>query len=525
MTTTFDLIETPWIPVLRSGCAEEVSLRDALVHAHEIDALAVTPMTVAVAVLRQAVLPVLLDALGAPRNRREWADRYRMGRFEEEAIDRYLTRHRNRFDLFHDTQPFAQVAGLRANSGEVKSTALLMPAVASGNSLPLFSVHTEAESIDLTPAEAARWLLHTHCWDTAAIKTGADGDPKAKGGKTTGNPRSPLGAFGVVVPTGRTLFETLLLNTSIVPDGLAPTDRPAWRHSPAGPTWQERSAHGLLDLLTWQSRRIRLFLAGDVVRGVVVAAGDRLTTTPEYEPHTLWRIEAKPKAGAPPRRPNAHHFGRAAWQGLNALVVASSDQVTEVETSTLLTQIADLVADALLPEDLALGVETVGVRYGNQMAVVEEVSEDRLPLPIVALRADEDLGEFVERLATDTSQLVRALDRLQTSLRRTVGADPIPWGAGEPASAALVPRLDPLVRRLLTGLQGEPHRLPEAERAWVDMARRSVVVLANEMLEATPPRTVVGNKVHEPLAVMERRFWGSVDEVLPRPDEHEEQGA
>jgi len=114
----------------------------------------------------------------------------------------YLDRHAERFDLFHPDFPFAQVAGLHTVKDETKPVSLLLPAVATGNNVPLFSARTEADPPALTPAEAARALLAAQCWDTAAIKSGAAGDPQVKYGKTTGNPTGPLGQLGVVVPWG-----------------------------------------------------------------------------------------------------------------------------------------------------------------------------------------------------------------------------------------------------------------------------------------------------------------------------------
>lgn len=184
----------------------------------------------------------------------------RAGRFTEdeaEQLVRYLgpSGYGGRFRLFDPVRPFAQAGGLTALTGETKPSTLLVPSIATGNNVPLFSAVTEADDLDLTPAQAALWLLHAQCWDTAAIKTGAVGDPQAaKGNKTTGNPTGPLGQLGVIVPTGRTLYETLLLNTPVLADGLDPADRPQW-------AWPERPHTA--------GRRTRPALSGPRVRPAI----------------------------------------------------------------------------------------------------------------------------------------------------------------------------------------------------------------------------------------------------------------
>lgn len=255
---TFDLVHEAWVPVLVAGRRQDLPLQDALVRAHEIDGLAMDDPLQAVAVLRQVLLPVALDALGAPRTEDEWGCRWEAGALGGGVLRDYLDQHAGRFDLFHPTCPFAQVAGLHTAKDEAKPVSLLLPAVATGNNVPLFSARTEADPPALTPAEAVRALLATHCWDTAAIKSGAVGDPEVRAGKTTGNPTGPLGQLGVVVPLGRSLAETILLNLRIIPQGLRGGDRPQWRAEPSTAAWRRRPSLGDLDLLTWQSRRMRL---------------------------------------------------------------------------------------------------------------------------------------------------------------------------------------------------------------------------------------------------------------------------
>ncbi|MGW6926505.1 type I-E CRISPR-associated protein Cse1/CasA [Streptomyces sp. NPDC054950] len=516
MNVEGDLVRGGWLSaVCLDGGAQETGLLGALIGSHTIRRLDVPVVTMLPAVLRQLLLPVVLDALGVPRSRREWGQRFERGRFSAEEVERlteYLTdRYGGRFRLFDPERPFGQVAGLTALSGDAKPSSLLVPSIASGNNVPLFSALTEADHLELTAAQAALWLVHAQCWDTAAIKTGAVGDPQAKAGKTTGNPTGPLGQLGVIVPTGRTLYETLLLNTPIRPDGLENSDRPQWAwderpaaagwKSPASAEWSVRPPGDLLDLLTFQARRIRLIPQethdGVRVRQVVVCAGDRLTQTPETEPHTAWNHTAKPKAGQPPRRPRRHMSGRAAWRGLGSLLaLAVPEDGDGPYTSLLLRQVGDLREDSALAPDYPLGVEISALEYGNQSAVVENAIADTLPLPVVSLVAADDWlrGALLE-CAEQADRAGRALDGLYADLRRAAGGEALPRDRGERPSARLLHSVDASMRRLLKGLCGigdDYDLLERAQQAWEVTLFRAAAREADMLLAAVPACAVVG---------------------------------
>lgn len=531
-----NLIDDPWITVSRGGAITQVSLRKALTHSHDIDDLALAPPTLAVAVMRQTLLPITIDALGLPSDEHEWAGRWWAGKFDEDLLERYLDEHRHRFGLFDEVAPFAQVASLRTSKGEAKPSSLLVPSLPTGNNVPLFGARAEDDPPAMPWQEAAGWLLHAHCWDTAGIKSGATGDPQVKSGKTTGNQTGPLGQLGIVLPKGPSLFDTLMLNLPIVPADRRPSheerqDRPQWRRAPQDAAWSLRAAHGLLDLLTWQSRRIRLIPSTDsgtgqtVVREVVVTGGDRLLSIPDYEPHTGWTITKSPKAGQAPRRPRRHRSGRAAWRGLDGLLAIRSDggDASPV-TSPLLQQVSGLQAESALPYDYPLGVETVGVDYGNQSAVVENVVHDRIPLPVTALRADFQVGEAVERLATDTEGLVKAVDGLEGDLCRSMGGEMAAWDRGARASERLVHRLDGVARRVLAGLQREPDRVADAASAWATAARKAALETADELLSDLPPAAIIGREVQvrsrsvtHRASLAELRFRAKLRQVFPDP--------
>lgn len=519
---SFNVGYEPWALVVDRGRRTEVSLTEAIIRAHELEGLALDDPPQAVAVLRQALLPMLWTSLGVPDSEAEWVRRWEEGHFDPEKVSATIAEQSEMLDLFHPTRPFAQVGGLHTVKGDNKPVSLLLPAIATGNNVPLFSARTEADPPPLTPAEAARAVLATHCWDTAAIKSGAAGDPQARAGKTTGNPTGPLGALGVIVPMGQTLFETLMLNTPILRQGLAPTDRPQWFES-AGPAWRSRPALGLLDLLTWQSRRIRLFPETDgqgrtVVRRVIVSAGDRLAPLPEIEPHTAWRRVDKPRPGDPPRRPIRHQPGRALWRGMTALLATRPHLQQTVSAPRMLAQIADLQAEGHLPADLPLQVLAVGVTYGNQSAIVEDVVVDTIPLPLAALSPDSDVRRLLLEVVEQAEGLRSAANTLADNLRQAAGGDKLPWDKSLRLGEILINEFSPVLRRMLAGLQRQPDRVDDAEHAWKITVRQLARQVAEHELAATPVTAFLGRKVDDRhtlrLSTAESLFNRKINSIL-----------
>ena len=526
----FNLIDEPWLPVLRSGKRELVSLRSALLESHEISGLAPDFPPQTPALLRQVLLPVVLASGIVPTTSEKWAQWFAATGFDAEQaalIEMYLIENVDRFDLFDERRPFGQVAGLAAVSGETKSIGQLIAPIAMGNNVPLLTAYTEADDLALAPAEAAVWMLHAQCWDTAGIKTGAAGDEQVKAGKTTGNRTGPLGGMGVVVPTGHTLYATILLNLPIRSDGLDPNDKPQWARDHTA-SWSPRPATGLLDLFTWQARRIRLIpehVGQSVVNRVVIAAGDRLPDTldPNFEPHTLWRRTAATKNEPSVIRPRGHPPGRAAWRGLESLIAVSLPTDGEaLFTSRLLRQLAELNAEGHIPTDYPVNVEVHGFKYGTQSSIFEDNIFDYTPLPILALSADGDMRDAVLELVDQARRLEYAVNILADDLRRAAGGDPVPWDKGQRPGVDLVHALDPVARRLLADLRhaATEEQIDDLLLSWEQGADRAARAVAELLLRQQPPQTFLGRAADEKhtyrAATAEHSFRSTLAKLLTR---------
>jgi CRISPR system Cascade subunit CasA len=527
----YSLVDRPAVPVDWLPGAEGplwVSLREVVTRAHEIAGLALPALDLT-AVVTQLLLPLVLDAYGPPGDESAWMEKFSAGRFEPKVIDDYFTQHGHRFDLFASEAPFGQVGGLHTAKGETRPTSVLLIAETAGNSVPLFSARTDADPRALTPGEAFIALLSAQAFDTAAIKSGAVGDPQVKAGKTTGNRTGHLGSLGLVVLRGKNLFETVMLNSPLGPEGISESDAPHWRQPPPTPTWRIRSAAGILDLLTWQARRIRLIPAVEkggqiTVREVVLTAGDRLTEVPAFEPRTLWRQNDKRKPGEPPRLPARHQSGRTGWRGLAALLATHVDtsEPRAVVTTRTLAQLPVLIDSGCLPSDYPLDVLLVGVQYGTQSAVVENVIVDSLPLPVRAMITDGLFHRTVLGIAQQAEMLRRALNQLDADLRRAAGGDPVDWDKGRHPGDEAAFALDGPVREFLMAIRADPDDLEQARHRWESAAWEIVGQTAATLLAGQPDSAFAGRTVKSGskelfmnTIIAERFFRAKVRQALP----------
>ncbi|MGW6418376.1 type I-E CRISPR-associated protein Cse1/CasA [Streptomyces sp. NPDC055055] len=478
---SFDLTRQPWIGVLqRDGTQRELSLRQVFEQAAEVRRIAGDLPTQEFALIR-LLLAIAHDALDGPNDieywSRLWGDQ---DCFTEVAA--YLDAHRDRFDLLHPQTPFFQTAGLRTAKDEVSALNRIVADVPNGE--PFFSARPPG--VDrLTFAEAARWVVHAHAYDTSGIKSGVVGDERAKSGKVYPLGVGWAGNLGGVFVEGRDLRETLLLNL-VAADTTTLTfsggDRPAWRREPSGPGGAERLPTGVRDLYTWQSRRLRLHADPDGVDGVVLGYGDPLSARNmhTHEPMTAWRRSpAQEKKHSLPLvyLPREHDPARSAWRGLASLIAdrtqhSSDDQgVAAYLRPGILDWVARLVTRRALPRGFLVRVRVIGSAYGTQQSVVDEVIDDQLTMALALLhQQDREYAQQAIDAVTDADDAVKALGDLATDLQRAAGSEndsprliarEIAFGTLEGPYRAWLAALgdadDPLVER--ARWQGQVHRL------------------------------------------------------------------
>ena len=485
--SSFDLTVLSWIRARRpDGHVVEASLIDLFENAASWVGLAGEVPTQDAAVLR-LLLAVIRRSFPEARSAKDWQRMWKRGSFEMEPILEYLDRHRDRFDLLHRETPFFQVADLHTSKGEMTGLDRLIADVPAGHQY--FTTRAGSALTSMSFAEAARWLVHAQVFDPSGIKSGAVGDDRVKGGKGYPIGIAWCGWLGLVIAEGANLFETLMLNLQLG-KSLPPAadDLPVWERDPQGPAVDTRSGAptGPADLLTWQSRRIRLGHDGERVTGVLIANGDPLHPRDMFrrEFMTSWRLsEAQMKAAKsadPIYMPRAHQPDRAVWRGLGSLL-AETDRDNRSQAGRWLEWLDELVDDGALDETYPVRLHTVGMQYGAQSSVIDDITDDRMTLRAAVL-AEPVLRTTAIDAVTDVDQTVRVLARLASDLTEAGGGDrDLCAVARDEAREHGYATLDAPYRRWLRELGPEIDR--EAHRlSWQETVRAIVNRLGRDLL-------------------------------------------
>ncbi|MFE7141723.1 type I-E CRISPR-associated protein Cse1/CasA, partial [Streptomyces sp. NPDC057644] len=546
---SFDLVSRPWLPVqYTDGSIGELSLRDVFARATDIRRLVGDLPTQELALLR-LLLAILYDAFAesdgrsgcAPEQLEDWEALWEAPDCFDVVVD-YLERHRDLFDLLHPERPFFQVAGLHTQKHEVASLNRIVADVPNGEAF--FSMRRPGVA-RLGLAEAARWLVHTHAYDSSGIKSGMEGDDRVKGGKVYPQGVGWVGGLGGVFAEGEDLRRTLLLNLIPTDEDIITSvpkaDLPVWRReTPPGPGVLEGDPSvprpaGPRDLYTWQSRRVLLHTEGPEVTGVVLGYGDPLAPAnrQKAEPMTGWRRSPaqEKKLGRPLiYLPRQHDPTRSAWRGLASLLHAQKQDGDTAGRGTdksrppgIVRWLALLSTEGVLPKDSLIRTRLVGAVYGTQQSVVDEVVDDSIALPVVLLHQDRGLHRAVAVDAVgDAEHAVSALGHLAGNLARAAGSD-----AGPATSAARdlgFGALDVPYRRWLADLH-ESSDLDRARTEWRSIARRIVLGLGHGLLDAAGGTAAEGRVVELPgvgkrwvdSSRADLWFRTRINKVLPKP--------
>lgn len=231
MSDSFDLFEDPFVSWLDlEGKASRVGVRELLKRAGELRSFGnETPQTT-FAVLR--LLLVLLQKTRPLGIDDEWQRLWSDSRFPDEWLTEIEKAARGKFDLLDPKRPFMQSALIADETRPVSDLIAEFPTDTNIN----HSRHIYDARVGLCPACGACGLLRL------APFCGQGGQGKAP------SINAPPPAY--FVPTGSTLFHTLLLNArSLV---AVKGDQPVWDGKSSGPQI------GPLEGFTWESRSVRL---------------------------------------------------------------------------------------------------------------------------------------------------------------------------------------------------------------------------------------------------------------------------
>ncbi len=424
-TAEFNLLREQWIRVMRPDCqVEQLSLPDVLVRAREYRALAGELPTQDVAVLRLllAVLHTVFsrvdeDGRAAPLEtagdaRERWRSLWALKQFPERPIRDYLARWEDRFWLFHPEKPFYQV--LAAEKGTEYGAAKLNGEMSeSTHKTRLFPMRSGAEKKALDYAEAARWLVAINAFDDSSTKVG------------TGTGAGWPGRLGNLCAVGENLFETLMLNLTLLQDG-----RNVWEGE-NNPYW-EQPMRVLLDkreivqpdnqaeLLTLQSRRLILKRENGKVVGYCTAGGDYFEDAMAFnEQLTLWYAPQVKKGQAPVYMPRRHDPSRQMWRDFGFL----ANMAPEAHKPGVVLWIGSMQQKGCMDRK-TVRFQSVGARYDGKGSSVIDVFSDALDFHADLLdERAEDWVRMVQEVIKRCEDASSVVGRLADGLCKAAGGE------------------------------------------------------------------------------------------------------
>lgn len=496
----FDLSSRPWIRArLTTGDVTELSLTDLFRRAHECTALAGELPTQDFALLR-LLLAIVRRSHPHADDAEAWSELWERGTFDPAPLSAYLNRHLDRFDLLHPETPFYQVATLRTAKGEMTDLARLVADVPAGHQF--FTTRAGAALTTMGFAEAARWIVHCQAFDASGIKSGALGDDRVKGGKGYPIGVAWCGWLGGAIVEGANLFKTLLLNLPLGSTfGSQTEDRPVWERNPQTAATEGRSSPcGPADLLTWQSRRIRLAHDREEATGVLITNGDALHPRNmfHHEYMTSWRLsQAQMKAQGssdPIFMPRQHQPDRALWRGLAGFLAETrdADSSTTSKPGRWLEWLAELRHEEHLRSDLPVRVRAVGMHYGSQSSVTDDIADDMLALSVSVLN-DRSTKVIALDAVRDADATVRALAGLAGELAEAAGAE-----AATPRSIAFeqgYAALDSPYRSWVSSLTSDSAH-DEVRLEWQVEVRQILVQLGRDLVRNAGEAAWIGREVN-----------------------------
>lgn len=495
----FNLLQEPWIRVLKPDCTvEEVSLKDALLRAHDYRDLAGELATQDVAVLRLLLAVVhtvfyRVDAEGkeAPlKDPKEavarWKTLWEMGKLPEQPISDYLEKWQDRFWLFHPERPFYQVP--EAAIGTAYTAAKLNGEISeSSNKLRLFSTYAKEEKNAMSYAQAARWLLYVNGFDDTSAK------PKGKGLPSPGV--GWLGKLGLLVAQGNTLAETLLLNLVLVRDdnSLWNAPQPCWELDE--PRRGERTEIPQPDdaaaLLTLQSRRLLLQRDEDLVKGCTVLGGDFFEKKNAFcEPMTLWRKGQENKNAPVFYQPRLYDPTKQFWREFPAAFPQGDDGYTP----GIVQWLTKLQRARCLERQRVIHFKCVGVVYGDQNSAAIDAFSDTLAFHSSLL---DEMGVSCRARVISEIQNCEKMAEKVGSLARDLAKAAGASGDSEVRAAKeqFYFELDQPFRQWLYQLDPEDNDIDAAVKAWREQVKTIAYRLGRTMVEAAGSAALVGRKV------------------------------
>jgi len=354
MTVSYNLLEEPWLPCIDDeNRLVNLSITEVVSQAHHVQEIR-SGLPLITGGLFLFLIAYVMNIF-KPESDQEWENLWRKGKFPVDTISRYNSLWHARLDLFDQKHPFFQDPKFGARPKDIKNLGAgkqpepkgmsgLILHLASGSNATLFDHSLDDSPYAYSQAEAAQLLIMLQAYSLGGMSS-------ASLGKDKYFKDSAFGRGITFLNRGSNLFETLMLNipSKNFVSFTGVNDKPCWERD--DPFEDDRyQPDGIIDLLTWQSRRILLIpeeLNDDIrVRFLLSAPGLSIMETyanPFY--HNRISTDGKKQSIKPLR----FQEGRSLWRDSTAILDLDS---INSENSLPVKWAAHLEADEYLEKQV-----------------------------------------------------------------------------------------------------------------------------------------------------------------------------
>jgi len=431
---SFNLVNEKWIPcIMPDGKRVDNNLIDTLLQAKYIKEIFDNSPLITISLHRflLAIVHRSYERGYGPIDAKEWKALWEMGQFNNILLHQYLEKWRAQFDLFDSKYPFYQCASLpfsgnnskgKTDSYEIQISSLIHESAAYLDKATLFDHTTESHTLSLSPLIAARKLLAFQSFALGKLLS----KPRIKGEESAKAAPLVKGAFCLV--KGNNLFETLMLNLHVYnPEDEEPfhsgskdkPDKPAWEQDEETKA-EDREPNGYFDLITWQSRRIKLHPKLDEngqvgVDTFVIRKGAQFPANYSLhgkEPMLAFHKVKKPAKGQSPWLPLTFLENRVLWRDSLTLF-----QPLEKTRPKILEWLSDLTENNIIPLSATYDLNLIGLI--SDRAKILLWRHERLPLPLKLIK-DETLVARLEEALELAEGISEALNITSSDLAKLI---------------------------------------------------------------------------------------------------------
>lgn len=522
----FNLLDEKWIRVrLPDNSIQEVSLTDVLINAHKYVDLAGETSTQDAAIFRLILsIPLTVfyrvDVGGKESSLTDsdeaiirWQELWDRGSFPEKPIKDYAAEWHEKFWLIHPEEPFwqASTAEAKKNFNSKAETAKLNGEVyQSGNnkSTRILLSRTTDSANSLSYPEAARWLINLQSWDDNAVKP------------TTGV--GWLAQIGYIQAMGRNLFETIMLNLTMLKDGqeLWSTPIPWWeKTSRVAPKTKDVVANNFVDILTQPSRNLLLFDEGTMITGYQYkyrGGGYSFQTENNFsEQMTLWKTSDE-KNGPIKYKPAKHDPAKSLWRNFSTIVGTTDN----THAPGIVQWVMFLQSLGVLGKERQGYFKTVGVQFNDDVlkCAITDVFDDTLSFRMDLLdkfslpwrkriakeiekcqSVAKDIGELCRKLSiargfSCSGQSKKSLDMKCENVRSNFYFD-----------------IDGNIRYFIQTINSETDDIDEAMDKWESVCRRIAIKAEKSLIREAGNISVIARKVK--VGNNKEKYYSAADAV------------